>query len=404
MLIHPLALAVLAAFVPLTGRLVTILVGVPFLDGFYFGALLAGYLWLCHDVRSSARLVGLVAVSGAAFIVALFSVMFFAPFVPELFESFQTAGSNWGPGPTPFLFAGVLGAAILSPTFLVLVPRRSTSSIFLPVAIATGAGGVLGLVGEIAVEQTRTFASHLPLLVVWQAGMACVLAALAGRAAPVDTAATETEAVPVAPVSTPLAPASLALFGTMLVLSFIVFTWVLGRTAQGRVARANEEKKNAAWLAEAPSRDNLPPLRQQPLGETFLASVGTMTLQGEGSVRREQAPPGNMPGRAKAPDFLAYHGHYSNAVSEGSISIWQYPTRDWARYETRHLISIATRPVGTQFILDGGNDEYHWFSGDKMIRIAGRRPSVEALLDVYLKKYPSGVDAAFPLFYSQRRP
>jgi hypothetical protein len=47
-LIHPLALAVLAAFVPLTGRLVTILVGVPFLDGFYFGALLAGYLWLCQ--------------------------------------------------------------------------------------------------------------------------------------------------------------------------------------------------------------------------------------------------------------------------------------------------------------------------------------------------------------------
>jgi hypothetical protein len=402
LLTRPLAFAAIAAVAAPVGFLLTSIVGPPFLYGFSFGALLAGYLWFCHGVQSPGRLAGLVVVSGAAFIAALLSVMVFQAVVPELFEAFQTAGSNWGPGPTPFLLAGILGGAILSVTFLVIMPGRSKSGeIATYLVLCTAAAGAFGLIGAIAVEQTRTFASMLPLFVIWQSGMAFVLAAVAERSAGAAISEGEVEAVPAAPPREPLSPGSLAIFGAMMALSFLVFAWVIGRNQQAKTFKESEDRKNAAWLAEAPSRDNLPSLREQPLEQTLVPSVRGMARQARVIVKRESAALGTSPGQASPPDSVAYHASYSG-LADGSVSIWQYPTREWARYQTRHLVGVAIRPVFGQHVLDS-DLEYYWFSDDKMIRISGTRPAVNPLLEAYLQKYPSGVDPAFPLFRAHRQ-
>ena len=396
---RPLGLAAVAVFVPLISLAMGILAGIPFLDGFLFGALLAGYLWLCHGVRAFGRLLALVAVSGAAFHVALMSAIELSA-APELFGWFDSGGP--GPGPTPYFAAGILGGAILSSMFVVILPRRSSSKVMLrDVAICSGAGGALGLVGAVVTRQTMMIATHLPLFILWQSGMAFVMAMIAERSAPEGEVRKRSDSVPAVSSPDPLSGASLALFRAMVVLSVLVFTWMVVRDGQAEASNEEEARKHAAWLAEAPPRENLPPLRQQPLDTMFVSNIAWMKMEGEGSVRLERDPPGAMPGKAKPPDFLTYYAPYG--PDGGSVTILQFPTRAWARYEARHLVGVALRAVDDQHVLDSSGFEYYWLSEDKVIRIGGRPPELKALVRVYLPKYPSEIDAAFPLF-NPRRP
>jgi len=415
-IVRPLGLALLAALIPCVGFVVPIWF-VPLVDAFLFGLLLAGYLAWRHDVGSIFQLAGVVVVSVIAFVAALMFVLPLLGVVEAMAHSSDGMGElavSRGMGPVGALVFGIgsaLGAAIVAFGFLVVVPgNRISREMFGQIGVTAAAAGTLMFVGAFA---SRPSDMTLPIVmfVMWHSAVAFVLAiqseALRDADHDVEAAELKPNLDPASPPvpSQVLAAAPNGSRQMLIVLAALVGLYVVHSVTMRVIANGYMERENAKherWLTEAPSGDNLPPLHQQPLGETFVATVGTMTLQGEGHVRRDQAPPGSSPGRAQSPDFLTYSGHYSNALSEGSITIWQYPTKDWARYETRHLIGMATSPAGDQFILNGGNDEYYWFSDDKMIRVTGPRPSVDALLSTYLKKYPSDVDAAFPLFNGQR--
>ena len=116
-------------------------------------------------------------------------------------------------------------------------------------------------------------------------------------------------------------------------------------------------------------------------------------------------------GTPGAPARLMYSALYRGrrdpsyrGSDEASITIWQYPTRAWARYETRHLSGLAERAVGEQRVLDSPGPDCFWLSDDKMIRVSGQPVEREALLKAYLAKYPSDIEPSFPLFSKRSTP
>jgi hypothetical protein len=80
---------------------------------------------------------------------------------------------------------------------------------------------------------------------------------------------------------------------------------------------------------------------------------------------------------------LVYYGSYQSITSTASITLSQYPTRAWTRYETRHVVGVFERPIGDQRVLDDGRGECYWFS------------------DNNVPKYPSGIEPSFPLFWNR---
>jgi hypothetical protein len=61
----------------------------------------------------------------------------------------------------------------------------------------------------------------------------------------------------------------------------------------------------------------------------------------------------------------------------------------------------AERVVGAHRVLVSELESW-WYSGTSVIRASGQPAEVEALLKVYLEKYPSDIEESFPLFSSLR--
>jgi hypothetical protein len=162
-------LALVAASSPILGAAIN-----PFVGAFLFGCLLAAYLWRVHGVTNIGVLAAVTAVSVGTFEILVIAAFVFQA-VLEMLPAL--AGSSSAPGPTAIVLTGMLGAAILSTAFMVLLPSawspaRRTAAI----GVTAGAGGVLGLIGFALDDPTKTL---LPLACVWQGGMALVLGALA---------------------------------------------------------------------------------------------------------------------------------------------------------------------------------------------------------------------------------
>ena len=146
-------------------------VGDPF--GIFFGAVLAGYLWMVLGVRSLAKVAVVWVTTAGAFLVASFTIVL----VP-VFEQFT--GTS-GPQTTlimRFVFAGSAGGALVSMGLLVSLPwPRGTTRIGVEMLLCAAAGGILGAALAM-LEDPRQF-SYSPLGAVWQGGMGVVLALIA---------------------------------------------------------------------------------------------------------------------------------------------------------------------------------------------------------------------------------
>ena len=398
MLLRAAAFAVFGAVSPLLTDVIARVSGVPFLDGVAFGLLLALYLCVCRRVHAAGRLASLVAVSGGAFVLSVLSTMPFQ-LVGELFPTGRS--DNWGPGPTASFLSGILGAGVVSTAFLLLVPNRSLSDRTLGhIVVCAGAGGALGLLGFYAASLFNTSASFLPLFAIWQAGMAFTLTMVAELPADVSTR----DPSPAANQTAPLPSSSSFVITVLVALTALGFGWKTVRQIQGKRYLATWEMQNAAFAAAAPSRENLPSPSEQPLEDVFIARINDLRLAGKGSVQHEIPQHAPVPGHARPPERLIYFGSYvgSNEDSNASITIWQYPTTDWARYEARQVLGCSERVVGTQRVLFSDIESW-WYSGTRVIRVSAQQPEVDALLKVYLGKYPSDIEESFPLFSLLRR-
>ena len=114
-------------------------------------------------------------------------------------------------------------------------------------------------------------------------------------------------------------------------------------------------------------------------------------------MQRESPPHALPPGHARPPECLVYCASYQLLGGGGSITIWQYPTKAWARYETRHISGYTERVVGDQRVLASALETF-WLSDNMMIRVSGQQVEMDAMLGAYLAKYPSDVEASFPFF------
>jgi hypothetical protein len=194
-------------------------------------------------------------------------------------------------------------------------------------------------------------------------------------------------------------------FTVLVVLTVLGFSWQTVRSIQGKRYMARWQAENAAFVAAAPSRENLPPLMEQPVEDVFIAKVDRLTLSGQGSVRREIPRLAPAPWQAQPPMHLVYfasYDHSSHDDSSASITIWQYPTAEWARYEARHVSGCTERVVGTHRVLFSEIESW-WYSGTKVIRLSAQQPDVDLLFKAYLEKYPSTIEPSFPLFSQLRQ-
>jgi hypothetical protein len=261
------------------------------------------------------------------------------------------------------------------------------------IAVCAGAGGALGLLGFFA--SGRFSPNFLPLLVIWQAGMAFALTCCAEW----STDASKIAPLPATNQTAPLPVTSFFIITVLVALTGLGYSWLTVRQIQGKRTLTEWEEQNAAFVAAAPSRENLPPLSEQPLEDVFVPRISTLRLAGKGSVRREipQHAPG--PWSALPPEHFLYFGSYGLGTG---ITLWQYPTTEWARYQTRHVTGCSERVVGRHRVLSSTLESW-WYSGTRVIRVSGQPADVDAFLTVYLEKYPSDVEAAFPLFSLLRR-
>jgi hypothetical protein len=175
--IRPFALAILGGLSGLLSMTVGGSLGLGQLSpGVFFGILLAAYMWWALGIEAPGGLTLLIAVSGAAFVVATIAATLLP--VPELLGDIS---SRLDPAPTPSLVAGVIGGAILSTAYLAVLPTApSVSRLLSEMIFCSAAAGVLGMFGAIVGDR---FTPPLPLntgvITIWQGGMAFVLALVA---------------------------------------------------------------------------------------------------------------------------------------------------------------------------------------------------------------------------------
>ncbi|HET8890862.1 MAG TPA: hypothetical protein VFQ41_18300 [Candidatus Angelobacter sp.] len=157
-----------------------------------------------------------------------------------------------------------------------------------------------------------------------------------------------------------------------------------------------------AVLARAPSRENLPPLEQQPAEEVLLPKIAGCAgyspqmkiLPAEDilPVLEKTIP------RALYPERYSYGVTYADDLMQNYIpvNITAYPTADWAAYYVKPMPVLYPGKVWK--LVKFGNNIYQagtsflWSSGNKVIfldcRIA-KQPEIDEFLKAYLHKYPS---------------
>jgi hypothetical protein len=161
----------------------------------------------------------------------------------------------------------------------------------------------------------------------------------------------------------------------------------------------------ARSFADAPSRENLPPLEQEPVDEVLLEKPAGCTRFGARltMLPEENALPAseNVNARALRPNRHSYTASYADLCDAIiPVEVTVYPTAVWARYVVMRPNVLILYPKNAWKVLKFGNNLYQvgtsfsWSSGNKVIfldcRVA-QQSVVEALLNAYLAKYPSSL-------------
>lgn len=92
-----------------------------------------------------------------------------------------------------------------------------------------------------------------------------------------------------------------------------------------------------------------------------------------------------------------------------NVSILQDPNDAWAQYELRHQRGydrlFDQRHVGRTTSRDRPlfviNEKTYWVGGDRILSVGGiaQEETVNAFVDVYLRRYPNSLDQDFDLPY-----
>jgi len=170
---------------PLCGYILIFHDRVPFLRvGVMFGLCIGVCLYVYLNLHSFWKITLFISACAAAFYLAIFSGFFIYSHV-HTFDSLNQG--RWGPGPDVFFIAGWVGAfVVLTSAQLLLLPREKLWRLVGISAAWSLTGGLLGMLGHAANDLRTQLGAHvgwvnvyggdMPLLTVWQIGVAMVLA------------------------------------------------------------------------------------------------------------------------------------------------------------------------------------------------------------------------------------
>lgn len=188
--------------------------------------------------------------------------------------------------------------------------------------------------------------------------------------------------------------------------------WTGGVMAKQAEKNQQEQARVKAELAQSlanpPSRENLPPVEQRPMGEMLLMKgVGSWSVFGSHTqlLPAETELPAYERGitpRALRPERYQATAAYSTSGST-RVVVTTFPTADWAQYELRHASGtnqMILHPDWVKKLTKFGNSFYQegayifWPSNNHLVMIdcQGINQSViDEFLKAYLAKYPSSL-------------
>jgi len=371
----------------------------PFLASVSFGLSLAAVLWFYGLIRSWKTVMTLLALAIA--------VPFLAVFLGKYFIVL----------PIPEIFIILVGSFVtvllqLAGFLYLLVPERGGRWVWWMALRSALAGFLFACVVGLLGGGRAGFSAGNLLLVefgeaAWQTGLALLLgiALCAKQDSPhaPTVKAPETSAWP---------KSRFAVFPILVGYFAVVSVWSnLARE------RAHEEKRELRTriaaeitqsLAEAPSLENLPQLKPQPMDQVLVMhQVASWTPYYSGSYDRPAEPAGisGYHPYAPYPHRLIYYVYYAEPENNYAVGVdvTQYPNPNWAKYEVRNTPgrnALIEDREGIKRLSRFGNNlysagpDFYWSSGDKLIVLncSGILPTViDEFLKAYLEKYPSSI-------------
>lgn len=382
--------------------------------GAVFGVILSICLWVFHSPRSIGRSLAVVMSSTIAYIAAMFSTVWADMWIPPLFNSTRS-----GDPPSYVMFVGgVVGALIISATVLLLY-RDEGTKLGKGILICTLGGGGLGVLGY---SLGFLFASQdpirhgdmpgmIPLCVLWQAGMGCLLEVVLPE--PIRGGATEGfREVSILRSSEPASlekpawkvPLWGKLFVSFLFLSLVSFvaraTWV-------KYEFRRQRDEFARYQMSRPSLQDLPQIEPM-IGENavLLHSIAGRTAQLIGPLSNKAT--------ASKPAFVTFDAGYMHLPDESceanppevDVRISQWPNSAWSSYEMEGIHygfgagyfnhAKTTQKFGNAIKVDAnqkepGKGKFYWTSGPVLIEINSNVSDPDEFIREYLKRYPSSL-------------
>jgi hypothetical protein len=378
--------------------------------GAIFGVILSIFLWVFHSPRSVGRSLAVMGSSTIAYIAALFSTVWASPL-------FNYTGGGDPPSYVMFV-GGVVGASIISATVLLLY-RGETTKLGKGILICTLAGGVLGVLGY---SLGFLFASQdpnrhgdmpgmIPLFVVWQAGMACLLEVVLPETVRRVSAEgfREVSILHSPEPAAPERPARKVPFWGKLFIGFVAVSLVsyVASATWSKYEFSRQRDEFSEYLMSRPSLRDLPQIEP-------MAGEGAVLLHSIAGRTAQLIDPLSNEATASKPAFVtieACYMHLPNETCPGNppevdVRISQWPNSAWSTYEMKSIHyglgvgyfdhAKTTQRFGNTIMVDAnpkepGKGKFFWTSGPVLIEINSRVSDSDEFIREYVARYPSSL-------------
>jgi hypothetical protein len=179
--------------------------------------------------------------------------------------------------------------------------------------------------------------------------------------------------------------------------------WTTTLIKQERYREVEYQAQVRAVLREAPSRENLPQLKEEPAEEVLLPDIANCTRYSPKMkiLAAEDALPvleKTIP-RALYPERYSYSATYADANGNDiMVEVTAFPTADWAGYLVKPMPTLYPGKIWK--LVKSGNHLYQtgtsylWLSNNKVIFLDCRlaqQSVINAFLIAYLERYPSSL-------------
>lgn len=386
--------------------------------GAVFGLVIAGYFWF-RGLRSVWKMTGFVAACTVAHAVAMTAGSKTA--IPLEFLRFVDLAERRD---IEICFTGgLVGAPIVLAAFCLFVaPQREWERFLLKAFAVSVLSGVLGIVGwelgaslgtvlwhslkfVVAPHQTGPSGTNLySLYVVWQTGMALLLAFLLPRqavAADVPFVRGNAESLDTARSERKLSFAAKLFFASVLVaLGYFTTGRIQEHRSQQRYRALVQEAQTRA-LTEAPSMEKLPKIEPLPTEQVLVLKPIAGHSWNRPYVQAAPAWTDLTRRLPPIPPRISYMVGYG-AQPAAHIEVILYPNAEWAKYELRNIstpnagileakhISTVTK-FGNNILMRTEGQLFYWPSGNKVVQIRFNGPEEDEFLEEYLKRHPSSL-------------